>query len=985
MRNQNNGLELHLTHTDGIVPQSVFVMKYANVTLINDLEECQDGSRTTFRVLNNGQDAIDALTQPDDVLVVKNGIVQQKTVDYTVTATSDITFTSAPAHSDDILLIRSEGMVHSTLSNTSGNTYTISNPESTERSNVVVFSNNQFKFEELGDFTWSNNSTITLSSAHTTGRLFAIKFDGIFKLLDQINKPFNGSNTKFNLMDGQRFLTPTAATYTASSGNLVLTIPNHGLASGSVVRIAADSLSFTCSMDNNYRVKTYPRTTDPVYNNNITIGSVTTNTITLPIGASPLVNYTPGSNTEYNTVTGDLILDIGTTGAAARYVGEQIKLANGAVTFTCASDGNQTPLSHPRAIVDSYTPESATYNASTGIVTITLSGHGFANDDWVKLEDGALTFTCTKDSNGSNHAYPRSTDPVSGIFTQISNVTTNTFDINVGASPAGEQYPHTFVSAVTNSLKKKRDRHDTPLVITAIDTTAGTITVNVGPSPEKAPHTFVSGLANSVITGGNYVHTFVSAKPRSVIIGNTQENFVPAGTVQNDSTPSPSSILVVKNGSLLDPGVDYTLTGDIMSQISLTTAPSATDVISIRTLGMFDKLDTISNGSGTTFSITKGSTAYYANNDIDRPEKLENQIMVIMDGKVQSPLYDYIIRHDKIIFENSVSFTKLVLLDFRGTVGDVQTTSRSYEVSVGDKLYIDGEVSPRTITSIKSPDVLITNSYTDTTPSGYVGTSTPANGKLSTITTTANGLNYKEPVIMRTVGTGVGAKFLGTSNYNEGGTITPGDLLYPGRNIQNPHDVYATVYASVYKELPVSKTEIRRSTKLDADINATVETVALDNVSGLPTNTPTITITGGGSNAVLRPYVSNGKIRKVEIVNGGTGYSDMDFSLTLTGGGGSGCVLRGTLNGSGVITAVDVVNAGTGYDTNRVILYHTTGGVVKSEVIEYTELSASTGTANLLGCTRGAAGTTAVSHSAQIESPSDDANTYTSVYFDNYL
>ena len=976
---------IFLTHTDGMPPQNVMVIKHANTTLLDDLEECPNGTRQSFRVLKDGKMVVDALTQPDDILVVKNGIVQQKTVDYTVSGSSIINFATAPAHNDDILLIRSEGMVHSTLSNTSGNTYTISNPESTERSNVVVFSNNQFKFEELGDFTWGNNSTITLSSAHTTGRLFAIKFDGIFKLLDQINKPFNGSNTKFNLMDGQRFLTPTDATYTPSSGNLVLTIPNHGLTNGTSVRIAANSLNFTCTSDNNYRVKSYPRTTDPIYNTPVTIASSTTNTITLQIGASPIVNYTPGANTTYDTVTGDLVLHIGTVGAAALYVGEPIKLANGAVTFTCASDGNQTSLSHPRAIVDSYTPESATYNASTGIVTITLSGHGFANDDWVKLEDGALTFTCTKDSNGSNHAYPRSTDPVSGIFTQISNVTTNTFDINVGASPAGEQYPHRFVSAVTNSLKKKRDRHDSPLNITAIDTTAGTITVNVGPSPEKAPHTFVSGLANSVITGGNYVHTFVSAKPRSVIIGNTQENFVPAGTVQNDSTPSPSSILVVKNGSVLDPGVDYTLTGDIKSQISLTTAPSATDVISIRALGMFDKLDTISNGSGTTFNITKGSTAYYANNDIDRPEKLENQIMVIMDGNVQSPLYDYIIRHDKIIFENSVSFTKLVLLDFRGTVSDVQTTSRSYEVSVGDKLYIDGEVSPRTVTSIKSPDVLITNSYTDTTPAGYVGTSTPTNGKLSTITTTANGLNYKEPVIMRTVGTGVGAKFLGTSNYNEGGTVTPGDLLYPGRNIQNPHDVYATVYASVYKELPVSKTQIRRSTKLGADINATVETVALDNVSGLTVNTPSITITGGGSNAVLRPYVSNGKIRKVEIVNGGTGYSDMDFSLTLTGGGGSGCVLRGTLNGSGVITAVDVVNAGTGYDTNRVILYHTTGGVVKSEVIEYTELSASTGTANLLGCTRGAAGTTAVSHSAQIESPSDDANTYTSVYFDNYL
>ena len=977
---------IFLNHTDGQPPQNVMVIKHANTTLINDLEECQDGSRTTFRVLENGQDAIDALIQTTDILVVKNGIVLQKDIDYTI-PTLDIIFTTAPLHTDNILLIRSDGMVHSTLTNTSGNTYTISNSETTEKSNVVVFSNNEFKFEELGDFTWVNDSTITLSSAHTTGNLFAIKFDGIFKLLDPINNIFNGSNTKFNLMDGQKFLTPTAATYTASTGNLVLTIANHGLSDGNVVKIAANSMSFTCSMDNNYSIKTYPRTTDPVYGNNITIGSVTTNTITLPIGSSPLVNYTPGPNTEYNTVTGDLILDIGTSGAAARYVGEQIKLANGAITFTCASDGNQTQLSHPRALIDSYTPESATYNSSTGIVTITLSGHGFVNDDWVKLEDNALTFTCTKDSNGSNHAYPRSTDPISGKFIQISNVTTNTFDINVGVSPAGEQYPHTFVSAVTDSLKKKRDRHDTPLVITAIDATAGTITINVGPSPETAPHTFVSALSNSVITGGNYVHTFVSAKPRSLIIGNTQENFVPVGTTSNDNVPHETGIIVVKNGSVLDPGVDYTLTGDIKSQISLTTAPASSDIISARAVGMFDKLDTITSGSGTTFSITKGSTAYYANNDIDRPEKLENQIMVIMDGNVQSPLYDYIIRHDKIIFENSVTFTKLVLLDFRGTPSDVQILSRSYEVSVGDQLYIDGEISPRTVTSIKSPDVLITNSYTDTTPSGYVGSSTPSNGILSTITTTDNGLNYREPVIMRTVGTGVGAKFLGTTNYNEGGTVTPGDLLYPGRNIQNPHDVYATVYASVYKELPVSKTEIRRATKLDADINASVETVALDNVSGLSANTPTITITGyngGGSEAVLRPYISNGEIRKVDIISGGANYQDKDFSITLTGGGGTGCVLRGTLNSSGTITAVDVVNSGTGYDTNRVILYHTSGGVVTSEVIEYTELSSTSGTANLLGCTRGASGTTAVSHSAQIESP-DNASTYTLVYFDNFL
>ena len=984
---QNSGLELHLTHTDGITPQSVFVMKYANVTLIDDLEECPDGTKQSFRILNDGKTVIDAQTQSTDILAIVNGVVLKKDTEYTVSASSIITFATAPAATDDILLIRSEGMSHRSMTLVSGNTYNQVISETTERDNVVVFSNNEWKFAQLGDFTWANNTDVTLTNPHTTGTLFAIKFDGLFKLLDPINNTFNGSNTKFNLMDGQKFLTPTNATYTPNTGNLVLTIPNHGLSNGSVVKIAANSLNFTCSMDNNYRTKSYPRPSDPSYNNNITISNVTTNTITLPIGASPLVTYTPGANTTYDTVTGDLVLDIGTTGAAALTVGTKIKLATGAVTFSCASAPGKysgTQLSHPRAIVDGRTPETASYNPSTGILTITLSNHGWVNDDWVKLEDNALTFTCTKDSNNSNHTYPRSTDPISGKFIQITNVTTNTFDMNVGASPSGEQYAHTFVSAGINSLKKKRDRHDTPLNITSIDTTAGTITINVGPSPEKAAHTFVSGLSNSIITGGNYNHTFISAKPRSVIVGYVQENFVPAGITSNDNIPHETGIIVIKNGSVLDPGVDYTLTGDINSQISLTTAPTSSDIISVRAVGMFDKLDTITSGSGTTFSITKGSTPYYANNDIDRPRKLENQIMVIMDGNVQSPLYDYIIRHDKIIFESSVSFTKLVLLDFRGTPFDIETTSRSYEINVGDKLYVDGESSPRTVTSVKSPDVLITDSYTDDSPSGFVGTSTPSNGKLSTVSVVSSGFNYTNPVILRTVGTGKTASFSASTNTVQGGIVTPTNVMYPGENIQNQHDVYATVQASVYKELPLHSTELRRATKLAADINATVETVTLDNVSGLPTNTPTITITGGGSSAVLRPYISNGKIRKVEVVNGGTGYNDMDFSLTLTGGGGSGCVLSGTLNGSGTITAVDVVNSGVGYDTNRVILYREFGGVVTSEIIEYTGLSATTGTANLIGCTRGAAGTTAASHSAQIESP-DDASTYTLVYFDNYL
>ena len=120
-----------------------------------------------------------------------------------------------------------------------------------------------------------------------------------------------------------------------------------------------------------------------------------------------------------------------------------------------------------------------------------------------------------------------------------------------------------------------------------------------------------------------------------------------------------------------------------------------------------------------------------------------------------------------------------------------------------------------------------------------------------------------------------------------------------------------------------------------------MEQVTLENVTGLTSNAPVITASGtGGSNASFRAFVSNGEIRKVDILNAGTGYDDRDVELTVTGGGGTGCVLRPTLDGNGAFTSVSVENGGVGYDTNRVILYYESGGNVTSEIIEYTDLSA---------------------------------------------
>ena len=45
------------------------------------------------------------------------------------------------------------------------------------------------------------------------------------------------------------------------------------------------------------------------------------------------------------------------------------------------------------------------------------------------------------DDGSENHAYPRGTDPISNKWLEISNVTTSTFDINVGTTPSVQYTP----------------------------------------------------------------------------------------------------------------------------------------------------------------------------------------------------------------------------------------------------------------------------------------------------------------------------------------------------------------------------------------------------------------------------------------------------------------------------------------------------------------------------------------------------------------
>ena len=203
----------------------------------------------------------------------------------------------------------------------------------------------------------------------------------------------------------------SAAVYTPSNGNLVLTIGTHTLTTSDSVKVRPHSLRFTCSSDNDATFHDYPRAGDPAFNSARSITATTGTTITINIGASPLLQFTP---------------------------------------------------------------TAATYDPATGDMVLTIGAHTLELNDYVTITNDSLTFTCDMDSNGSNHTYPRSTDPASGRRLFIHGVTADTITVNVGASPADQQYAHTFVSAAANAVS----------------------------SGGGYTHTFVKALPNAVFTGG---------------------------------------------------------------------------------------------------------------------------------------------------------------------------------------------------------------------------------------------------------------------------------------------------------------------------------------------------------------------------------------------------------------------------------------------------------------------------------------------------
>ena len=164
-----------------------------------------------------------------------------------------------------------------------------------------------------------------------------------------------------------------------------------------MVKFDDGSITFRCLQDNYQTDHTYPRSTDPSSGTYLLVSSVTKDTFVVNVGTSS------------NTTTHQF----------------QSAVANGLT----------------RAVI-------RTGGAYTHTLTGAKGGCFTKKGKAISIDDHGLTMTCEYDDRGSNHKYPRTTDPSSKQVLPITKFDTNSFTVNVGPTSFNKNYkPYNPTSA----------------------------------------------------------------------------------------------------------------------------------------------------------------------------------------------------------------------------------------------------------------------------------------------------------------------------------------------------------------------------------------------------------------------------------------------------------------------------------------------------------------------------------------------------------
>ena len=255
-------------------------------------------------------------------------------------------------------------------------------------------------------------------------------------------------NTSVGIVSDGKAYTVTDADYTPTTGITTITIAGHGFSNGDKIKLADNSLTFTCDKDQHTTDHPYPRSYDPIHGQWLGITSVTTNTFVINVLGITTLPTTSSTNTGIHTfksaTTNGLTYNDGTitVNVTAGKKGDQYTHRFVGAATSAVITGGSYPHAFRYAVENGvatgfgtqFTPTNATYSATTGNLVLTIPAHGLGTNDTVGISTGSIVFACEMDDYGSDHPYPRASDPVAGINTAITAATTDTITVKVGTS-----------------------------------------------------------------------------------------------------------------------------------------------------------------------------------------------------------------------------------------------------------------------------------------------------------------------------------------------------------------------------------------------------------------------------------------------------------------------------------------------------------------------------------------------------------------------
>ncbi len=525
-----------------------------------------------------------------------------------------------------------------------------------------------------------------------------------------------------------------------------------------------------------------------------------------------------------------------------------------------------------------FTPSNATYDPVTGDLVLFINGHGLTVSNTVTIAPTSISFTCAKDDFRSNHAYPRSTDPVAGISTAITSTTTNSITVNVGKNVGTGAVVNatvgvggTLIFNISNGgLNYKEPEIFVPSPSYDDMEIEGISRIGFGTGPDTGIGALISvdvgssglptGIGTTLFSVKNFELSRTGYKFRK------GDKFTPVGLVTDKNLPSPITPFILEVEEVYE------------------------DNFSSWQFGEFDFIDSINSlqdGERTLFPLFYNGELLSIQTESGSDIIPENLLLIFVNGVNQKPGVNY-------QYEGGTTFSfttppteddDVAIYFYKGSGADsVINTTINKIIEEGDNVQITGfSTAPlqneRTVVNLTAKDRFETNLYT------------------------AQGINaslfrpihlYKQKV----------------------------DKIINSRIVPKTRDSIAT------QIFPTAKVISNVTTTSMVGNNALyVDDVQLFNYEHVTPNFPTNII----SNAPLPTVGSltanikiSGEVTGLTTVFGGSGYTSaptVTLSAPLTIGIGVGETATATLSVSGgAITGSTITNPGFGYTTPPIVL-----------------------------------------------------------------